>query len=39
MITYKIIQYHDGYIHFSSAPNQGTKVEVYLPLNRPTDTA
>ncbi|GEB32284.1 EAL domain-containing protein [Brevibacillus sp. FSL K6-0770] len=39
MITYKIIQYHDGYIHFSSTPNKGTTVEVYFPLNRPPDTA
>ncbi|MFS0555707.1 EAL domain-containing protein [Brevibacillus sp. 179-C9.3 HS] len=32
MICYKIIQAHDGYIHFSSTPNKGTTVQVYFPL-------
>ncbi|MED1782303.1 EAL domain-containing protein [Brevibacillus fortis] len=34
MICYKIIQAHGGYIHFSSAPNKGTTVEVSFPLRK-----
>ncbi|MED1916359.1 EAL domain-containing protein [Bacillus thuringiensis] len=34
MICYKIIQAHDGYIHFSSTPNKGTTVEVSFPLEK-----
>lgn len=34
MICYKIIQAHDGYIHFSSTPNKGTTVEVSFPLGK-----
>lgn len=34
MISYKIIEYHRGYVHFSSEPEQGTTVEVVLPLNQ-----
>jgi PAS domain S-box-containing protein len=34
MICYKIMQAHDGYIHFSSTPNKGTTVEVSFPLRR-----
>ncbi|MED2744335.1 EAL domain-containing protein [Brevibacillus porteri] len=34
MICYKIMQAHDGYIHFSSTPNKGTTVEVSFPLRK-----
>lgn len=33
MISYKIIQYHHGYVHFSSEPHKGTTVEVVFPIN------
>lgn len=32
MVCYKIVQAHNGYIHFSSTPNKGTTVKVYFPL-------
>ncbi|WP_312108366.1 EAL domain-containing protein [Brevibacillus reuszeri] len=35
MISYKIIENHDGYIHFCSEPNKGTTVEVYFPMKHP----
>lgn len=34
MICYKIMQAHDGYIHFSSTPNKGTTVEISFPLGK-----
>lgn len=34
MISYKIIAYHQGSIHFSSVPGKGTTVEVYLPTKK-----
>ncbi|MGG1659820.1 EAL domain-containing protein [Brevibacillus sp. NRS-1366] len=34
MISYKMIENHEGYLHFSSEPNKGTTVEVYLPINQ-----
>ncbi|CAM3224816.1 EAL domain-containing protein [Brevibacillus invocatus] len=34
MISYKIIEYHQGVIHFFSSPNQGTTVDVYFPINQ-----
>ncbi|KQL49454.1 hypothetical protein AN963_06810 [Brevibacillus choshinensis] len=34
MISYKIMEYHQGYIHFSSEPQQGTTVEVVFPLDK-----
>ncbi|MEA3452429.1 MAG: AAA family ATPase [Bacteroidota bacterium] len=32
-ISYKIIKAHKGYIKFSSEKNEGTTVNVYLPIN------
>lgn len=32
MICYKIIQFHRGFIHFSSCPDKGTTVDVFFPV-------
>ncbi len=34
MISYKIMEYHGGYLHFSSEPEKGTTVEVVFPLEK-----
>lgn len=34
MMSYKIIEYHQGVIHFFSSPNQGTTVDVYFPIDK-----
>ncbi|WP_419879124.1 EAL domain-containing protein [Brevibacillus centrosporus] len=34
MVSYKIIEYHQGYVHFSSDPQKGTTVEVVFPIEK-----
>ncbi|ARK31558.1 ATP-binding protein [Halalkalibacter krulwichiae] len=33
MTTFKIVDSHQGHITISSKPNQGTKIEILLPIN------